>query len=156
MNSLISQCLCWACLKTPGPPMVPLYHTLSMGTADETQVSEECLELTASPPELCVSSSVYLAFPESYFKHHGQIIWAFNSCEKERIVKRFTWARVLMVTFVSLHIPIEKWDWWSQMLGWTASRIAWQSHGSCVIVMSIALREKTLSSGVDSALSYLF
>lgn len=127
-EDLISQCLCWACLKTAGPPMISLYHTPSMGTAGETQVSEDSLELTASPPELCVTSSVCLAFPERYFKYHGQIIWAFNSCEKERIVKRFTWAR----PFVSLHIPMEKWDWWSQMLGCTASRVAWQSHGGCV------------------------
>ena len=39
-----------------------------------------------------------------YFKHRGQIIQAFNSCEKERIVKRFMWTRVLMVTSVNLSL----------------------------------------------------
>lgn len=46
-----------------------------------------------------------------------------------------------MVISVNLHIPMEKWDWWFQMLGWTASRITWQSHGSWVLVLSIALWE---------------
>lgn len=124
--------------RTTHDPTVP--YTL-YGNSRQDPSLWRVLRTDNLSPELYVASSVCLAFPESYFKHHGQIIWAFNSCEMERIVKRFTWARVLMVSSVSLHIPMEKWDSWSQMLGWTASGIAWQSHGSCVLVMSIALRE---------------
>lgn len=118
-------------------------HILFMRTTDEGPSSHWRALRTGSLflPELCVASSMCLAFLVGYFKHHGQIIQAFNSCEKERIVKRFMWTRVLMVTSVSLCVIMEKWDWWSQILGWNTSRIMWQSNWSCVLVLDITLRE---------------